>query len=70
MSVAELQKSIARLPADERRAVASFILQLKKRRSPERQRRNARIMRDMDVGLKYSRAQVEAILARNPPGLE
>lgn len=70
MSVAELQKTIAKLPADQVQTVAKFIRRLKKSTSPARQRQLARSMREMDAGIKYTRAQVEAILARNPPGRE
>jgi len=70
MSVAELQKRIIRLPPGKRRAVAKYITFIERLDSPARQRRTARIMREMDAGVKYSRAQVEAILAKNPPAEE
>jgi hypothetical protein len=67
MSVAELQKRITRLSPLKRKSVAKYISYLEKMDAPARQKRAARIMRDMDAGLKYSQAQVEAILDRNPP---
>ena len=70
MSVAELQKRITRLTPMKRRAVAKYIAFIERLDSPARQRRNSRIMREMDAGVKYTRAQVEAILAKNPPPRE
>jgi hypothetical protein len=67
MSVAELQKRITRLSPDKRRSVAKYITFIERLDSPARRRRTARIMRAMDAGAKYTRAQVEAILAQNPP---
>ncbi len=63
----ELQRTIAKLPADQLQNVAKFVRRLKKSTSVARQRQTSRIMRDMDAGRKYSQAQVEAILARSPP---
>jgi hypothetical protein len=70
MSVAELQKTIAKLPPDQQRTVARFVTRLKKNTLPARRRQLTRSMREMDAGIKYTQAQVEAILARNPPGRE
>lgn len=70
MSVAELQKRITRLSPLKRKSVAKYISYLEKMDAPARRKRAARIMRDMDAGRKYSQAQVEAILARNPPTRE
>jgi hypothetical protein len=70
MSVAEMQKRLNRLSPLKRKSVAKFISYMEKADSPARQKRAARIMRDMDAGRKYSQAQVEAILARNPPARE
>ncbi len=67
MSVAELQKRITRLSPDKRRSVAKYITFIERLDSPAQRRRTARIMREMDAGVKYTRAQVEAILAQNPP---
>ena len=67
MSVAELQRTISKMPADQQRTVAKFVTRLKKSTSPARQRQVVRTMREMDTGLKYSQDQVEAILAKNPP---
>ena len=58
MSVAELQKTIAKLPADQQRTVAKFVTRLKKSTSPARQRQLARSMREMDAGIKYTREDV------------
>lgn len=65
-----MQKRLTRLSPLKRKSVARFISYMEKADSPTRQRRATRIMRDMDAGLKYSQAQVEAILARNPPTRE
>ena len=67
MSVVELQKKIGRLSPRERRSVAKFVTYLERRESPARKRVLARINREMDAGQKYTQAQVDAILARNPP---
>jgi uncharacterized small protein (DUF1192 family) len=70
MSVAELQRTIAKLPADQQRTVAKFVSRLAKRNTPAHRRQLSVLMKEMDAGKKYTRAQVEAILARNPPGRE
>ena len=67
MSVVELQKKIGRLSPRERRSVAKFVTYLERRESPARKRDLARINREMDTGRKYTQAQVDAILASNPP---
>jgi hypothetical protein len=66
MSVAELQKSIAELPAGPRRSVAKYVTYLKRRDAPARRRLLTRIGQDMDAGKKYSQAEVDAALARRP----
>jgi predicted transcriptional regulator of viral defense system len=70
MSVTELQKKISRLTPVKRRAVAKYITFIERLDSPARRQRTTRIMREMDAGVKYTRAQVEAILAQNPPAGE
>jgi len=70
MSVAEIQKRLTRLSPLKRKSVAKFISHLEKVDSPARRKRAARIMREMDGGLKYSQTEVDAILARNPPAKE
>jgi len=70
MSVAELQKRIGRLPPNKRRSVAKYVTFIERVDSPARRRRTARIMREMDSGIKYTQVQVEAILARHPPAGE
>lgn len=67
MSVAELQKKITRLSPGKRRSVAKYIALIERPETPARRRQTSRILREMDAGLKYSRAQVDAILAKNPP---
>ena len=67
MSVAELQKRITRLSPDKRRSVAKYITYIERLNAPTRQKKNTRILREMDAGVKYTREQVEAMLARNPP---
>jgi len=64
MSVAELQKSIAQLPAGPRRSVAKYVAYLKRRDSPSRLRQLAEIGREMDSGQSYSQAEVEGALKR------
>lgn len=64
MSVAELQKNIAELPAGPRRSVAKFVAYLQRRDSPARRRLLADIGREMDAGKSYSQAEVDAALAR------
>ena len=67
MSVVELQKKISKLSPDERRAVGKYVAYVTRRSSPARQRRLAGIDREMNAGKKYTQAQVDSILARNPP---
>jgi hypothetical protein len=67
MSVAELQKEISALSAGKRRSVAKFVAHLKREDSAARRQKLSRTMREMDAGKKYSLAQVDDILARNPP---
>jgi hypothetical protein len=58
MSVAQLQKSIAELPAAQRQAVAKFVARIKRHTTPASGRRLAATMRAMDAGEKYSWAEV------------
>ena len=58
MSVAELQKTIAKLPPEQQRTVARFVTRLKKGSSATRQRQLSRAMREMDAGKKYTREEV------------
>jgi hypothetical protein len=67
MSVAELQKTIIGLSPAKRRSVAKYVAYLKRQDSAVRKRALSRVMRDMDAGKKYSQAEVDEILARNPP---
>jgi hypothetical protein len=66
VSVAELQKRIADLPAGSRRSVARYVAYLKRRDSPARQRLLTAIGREMAAGKSYSQAEVEQALARRP----
>ena len=66
MSVAELQKRITRLSPSRRKALAKYALFLERLDSPARRRALTRSMREMDAGVKYSHAEVLAILARKP----
>jgi hypothetical protein len=66
VSVAELQKSIAKLPAGPRRSVAKYVAYLKRRDAPARRRLLAEIGREMEAGKSYSQAEVDAALARHP----
>jgi hypothetical protein len=54
MSVAELQRTIAKLPPEQQRTVARFVTRLKKSTSATRQRQLGRAMREMDAGIKYT----------------
>jgi hypothetical protein len=58
MSVAELQRTIAKLPPEQQRTVARFITRLRKGTSAARQRQLSRAMREMDAGKKYTREDV------------
>ena len=58
MSVAELQKTIAKLPADQRRTVAKFVTRLRKDSTPAHRRRLSALMQKMDAGEKFSRGEV------------
>ncbi len=63
MSVAELHKQIAKLPAGPRRSLVKYVAYLKRRDSPARRRLLANIGRDMGAGKKYTQDQVDAALA-------
>jgi hypothetical protein len=58
MSVAELQRTIAKLAPDQQRTVARFVTRLKKSTSATRQRQLGRAMREMDAGIKCTREDV------------
>lgn len=58
MSVAELQKTIAKLPLDQQRTVAKFVTYLKKKNTAAARRRLGASMRAMDAGEKYTREDV------------
>ena len=65
MSVAELQKTIAKLPPGQRRVVAGFVARIKRHNTPAGQRRLTQIMREMDAGNKFTMAQVEETAMRS-----
>ncbi|SDS05896.1 hypothetical protein SAMN05444173_1763 [Opitutus sp. GAS368] len=67
VSVTELQNRIKKLSPGERRSVGKYVSYVTRRNSTARQRQLARINRAMSAGKKYSQAQIDAILARNPP---
>jgi hypothetical protein len=67
VSVTELQNRIKKLSPGERRSVGKYVSYVTRRNSVTRQRQLARLDREMSAGKKYSQAQVDAILARNPP---
>jgi hypothetical protein len=58
MSVAELQRTIAKLPPEQQRTVARFVTRLRKGTSAARQRQLSRAMREMDAGKKFTREDV------------
>ncbi|MEO5961018.1 MAG: hypothetical protein ABIZ49_06665 [Opitutaceae bacterium] len=64
MSVAELQKSIAKLPVGPRRAVAKYVAYLKRRDTPARRRLLAEIGEEIGAGRKFTQVQVDEALAR------
>ena len=63
MSVTELHKQIAQLPAGPRQSVVKYVAYLKRRDSSARRRLLTTIGRDMAAGKKYSQEQVDAALA-------
>jgi len=67
VSVAELQRNIANLPAGPRRSVAKYVAYLKRRDAPSRRRLLAAIGGEMDQGKSFSQAEVDAALMRRPP---
>jgi hypothetical protein len=67
VSVTELQNRIKNLSPGERRSVVKYVSYVTRRNSTARQRQLARINREMTAGKKYSQAQIDSILARNPP---
>lgn len=59
MSVAELQKTIRGLSAEDRKALATIATRMKQRHTPAHRRKLAAAMRAMDAGEKFSWAQVK-----------
>ena len=61
MSLAELKKEAAELSSDEKRELAEFLrAQLEPQMAERRSRVNA-LMREMDAGRKYARADFERV---------
>ncbi|MBL9217101.1 MAG: hypothetical protein JNG82_01325 [Opitutaceae bacterium] len=67
MSATELQNRLKKLSPGERRSVGKYVSYVIRRNSVARQRQLTRLGRDMSAGKKYSQAQLDAILAGNPP---
>ena len=59
MSLAELKREAAGLSADEKRELAEFLRTQLDPKLAERQARVSALMREMDAGRKYSRADFE-----------
>lgn len=63
MSVAELQKTIRGLSPEDRRALATIAVRMKRRYTPARRRKLTTAMRAMDAGEKISWEEVKKIRA-------
>jgi hypothetical protein len=63
MSVAELQKTIRGLSAEDRRALAMVAARMKRRKSPAHRRKLTAAMRAMDSGKKFTWNEVKTIRA-------
>ena len=59
MSVAELQKTIRGLSAEERRVLGVVAARMKRRRSPAHRRKLTAAMQDMDAGKKFTWSDVK-----------
>lgn len=59
MSVAELQKTIRGLSAEDRRALATIAMRMKQRGAPARRRKLTAAMRAMDGGEKFTWEEVK-----------
>ncbi len=59
MSVAELQKTIRGLSAEDRKVLAKIATRLKQRHSPVRRRKLTEAMRAMDAGEKFTWEEVK-----------
>ena len=63
MSVAELQKTIRGLSAEERRVLSVVAARMKRRKSPAHRRKLTAAMRAMDAGAKFTWGDVKSIRA-------
>jgi hypothetical protein len=59
MSVAELQKTIRGLSAEDRKALAAIATRMKRRHTPARRRQLTATMRAMDAGEKFTWNEVK-----------
>ncbi len=59
MSLAELKKEAAELTPDEKRELAEFLRGELESKIPERNARVSALMREMDAGRKFGRADFE-----------
>lgn len=59
MSVAELQKTIRGLSAEDRKVLAAIATRMKQRHTPARRRKLTAAMRAMDAGEKFSWDEVK-----------
>ena len=59
MSVAELQKTIRGLSAEDRQTLATIATRMKRRHAPARRRKLTAAMRAMDAGKKFSWDEVK-----------
>ena len=59
MSVAELQKTIRGMSAEDRKALAAIAARMKQRHTPARRRKLTVAMRAMDAGEKFTWDQVK-----------
>jgi hypothetical protein len=59
MSVAELQKTIRGLSAEDRKTLAAIATRMKQRHTPARRRKLTAAMRAMDAGEKFTWDEVK-----------
>ncbi len=59
MSVAELQKTLRGLSAEDRKALATIATRMKQRNGPARRRKLTAAMRAMDAGKKFTWDEVK-----------
>lgn len=66
MSVAELQSTISRLTAPQKRAVARYIQRLTEEESTARATKIGRLLRSTDAAPKHTVEQIKALRKRPP----